>query len=189
MRIIAGEHRGRRLLGPVDKATTRPITDRVKTALFDRLSSAGRLADARVLDVFSGTGSMGLECWSRTAAHVTFIERDRVALDRLRKNLRAIDCYDGSAVLTSDALAAGLVDVLPGKPYSLAFMDPPYRMMTEPKQKAKVLNQIARLRHAMSDDALVVLRTDSHVTVGEVDGWGTPDAHQYGSMTLHLLTD
>lgn len=187
MRIIAGEHRGRRLLGPVDKATTRPITDRVKTALFDRLAAADRLAGARVLDCFAGTGSMGLECLSRGAAQVTFIERDRVALDRLRKNLRAIDRYDDAAVLTSDALAAGLVDALPGKPYQLLFIDPPYRMMTDRQSAAKVLEQMARLRHAASDDAVLVLRTDSHVEVDAVAGWRPPQAHRYGSMWLHFF--
>ncbi|MHC4996742.1 MAG: RsmD family RNA methyltransferase, partial [Planctomycetota bacterium] len=83
MRIIAGDHRGRRLLGPEGKNTTRPITDRVKVSLFDRLAAAGRIEGAVVLDLFSGTGSMGLECLSRGARHVTFVDRDRVALDRL----------------------------------------------------------------------------------------------------------
>ncbi len=184
MRIIAGEHRGRRLLGPVDKATTRPITDRVKQALFDRLAAAGRLEGAVVLDVFSGTGSMGLECLSRGAAHVTFIERDRVAKERLLKNLSAIGQADDGRIMSADALAAGLVGALPRKPYTLVFMDPPYKMMTDGKGLAQVMAQVSRLAEGAADGALLVLRVERHVEVGAVDGWAGPVAHPYGSMVL-----
>ena len=87
MRIIAGTHRGRTLLAPADAETTRPITDRVKENLFNRLHSLGVLGYGRVLDVFCGTGSMGLEALSRGADHCTFVDRDRDAIDRLQQNL------------------------------------------------------------------------------------------------------
>lgn len=186
MRIIAGEHGGRKLLGPADKATTRPITDRVKQALFDRLAAAGRLEGAVVLDVFSGTGSMGLECLSRGAEHVTFIERDRVAKDRLTRNLSAIGQADDARLMSADALAAGLVNALPHKPYTLIFMDPPYKMMTGAKSHVKVMQQVSRLTDAAADGALLVLRVERHVEVGAVDGWAEPEAHPYGSMVLHF---
>ena len=72
MRIIAGTHRGRTLLGPEGDDVTRPITDRVKENLFNRLHSLGVIGYGRVLDVFAGTGSMGLEALSRGATHCTF---------------------------------------------------------------------------------------------------------------------
>src|SRR5687768_6336297 len=84
MRIIAGEFRGRRLLPPEGTDVTLPITDRVKQSLFDIL--APRIEGARVYDLFAGTGSMGLECLSRGAAHATFFEADRSAVQRLQKN-------------------------------------------------------------------------------------------------------
>ena len=83
MRIIAGMHRGRKLLAP-EGDVTRPITDRVKQSLFDILSPMRE--EAVVYDCFAGTGSMGLECLSRGAAAVTFFEADRSALSRLKKN-------------------------------------------------------------------------------------------------------
>jgi 16S rRNA (guanine966-N2)-methyltransferase len=86
MRIIAGEFRGRKLLAP-ESDTTRPITDRAKQSLFDILSP--RIDGARVLDLFAGTGSMGLECLSRGASHATFFEADRSAVTRLRKKYRS----------------------------------------------------------------------------------------------------
>ena len=87
MRIIAGELGGRKILPPPTE-TTRPITDRAKQSLFDFL---GYLTDgANVLDAFAGTGSMGLECLSRGARRVVFVERDRGALLNLRKNITAL---------------------------------------------------------------------------------------------------
>src|SRR5438094_5779339 len=88
MRIIAGEFRGRRLLAP-ESDTTRPITDRVKQSLFDIL--APRMEGATVLDLFAGTGSMGLESLSRGAAAAWFFEADRPALARLRRNIEMLN--------------------------------------------------------------------------------------------------
>ncbi|MEO0586315.1 MAG: RsmD family RNA methyltransferase, partial [Planctomycetota bacterium] len=93
MRIIAGEHRGRRLVGPTDDRTTRPITDRVKEALFARLTAMGLFGDfeaGAVADVFCGTGSLGLEALSRGARRCVFVDRDRSALDGLRENLEVL---------------------------------------------------------------------------------------------------
>ena len=84
MRIIAGEFCGRKLLSP-EGDTTRPITDRVKQSLFDIVSPY--IEGAAVYDCFAGTGSMGLECLSRGAAHVTFFELDKSAGERLRRNI------------------------------------------------------------------------------------------------------
>src|SRR5690348_5969140 len=99
MRIIAGEHRGRRLLAPEGDAT-RPITDRVKQSLFDIL--APRIAGATVYDCFAGTGSMGLECLSRGAERAIFFERDRSAVTRLRNNIAAIREEGRSQVIATD---------------------------------------------------------------------------------------
>jgi 16S rRNA (guanine966-N2)-methyltransferase len=172
------------LLGPVDKATTRPITDRVKTALFDRLGAAGRLDDAVVLDVFSGTGSMGIECLSRGADHVTFVERDRVALDRLQKNLQAIDAAGRARVLGSDALAAGMLNQLRRSDHTLIFLDPPYRMITDAGPARRVWRQMQRLADVAAAGAWLVLRTDKHAQTPQVEGWQGPRCHEYGSMIV-----
>ena len=85
MRVIAGLHRGRRLLGPRGQAI-RPTSDRVKEALFSILGE--RTTGARVLDLYAGTGSIGIEALSRGAAHVTFVEADREALRLVHSNLQ-----------------------------------------------------------------------------------------------------
>ena len=99
MRIIAGTHRGRRILPPATDST-RPITDRVKQSLFDLL--APRIEGAQVLDLFAGTGSMGLESLSRGAAHATFFESDRSAVKLLRQNIDALKLAPLSTVIATD---------------------------------------------------------------------------------------
>src|SRR4051812_2139255 len=100
MRIISGKFRGHTLVSPPGD-TTRPITDRAKQSLFDALQEC--FVDANVLDCFSGTGSMGLECLSRGAAKVFFIERDRAALRALKQNLADMQMTDRATILPIDA--------------------------------------------------------------------------------------
>src|SRR4051812_27945472 len=99
MRIICGEFRGRQIMAP-HGAVTRPITDRAKQSLFDVL--APRIDGARVYDCFTGTGSMGLECLSRGAAHVTFFEADRSALARLAQNIAALRVAERTRTIPGD---------------------------------------------------------------------------------------
>lgn len=125
MRIIAGAWRGRALSAPPGEAT-RPTADRVRQALFDRLMHApwaGRavIDGARVLDVFAGTGALGLEALSRGAAHATFLETGRAALAALRANVAACRAEGRCTVLAVDALGPP-----PGQGCGLVFLDPPY---------------------------------------------------------------
>src|SRR4029079_9487825 len=100
MRIISGHHRGHPLhANPGD--TTRPITDRAKQSLFDALQEC--FVDQTVLDCFSGSGSMGLECRSAGAAKAIFIERDRGALKALKQNLAEMEMTDRALILPIDA--------------------------------------------------------------------------------------
>jgi 16S rRNA (guanine966-N2)-methyltransferase len=126
MRIIAGLHRGRRLVAPAG-ATTRPTADRVRQALFDMLWHApwaGREAieGAVVLDAFAGTGALGLEALSRGAAAAHFIENDRAALAALRANIATCGEAARCRVLTGDATKPPRAL----QPCTLVFLDPPY---------------------------------------------------------------
>ena len=125
MRIVAGEWRGRSLHAPSGTAT-RPTADRVRQALFDMLMHAPWagppvVANALVLDVFAGTGALGLEALSRGAARAVFVERARPALAALRTNIEACRAGDRCEVLPIDALS------LPaGERADMVFLDPPY---------------------------------------------------------------
>ena len=100
MRVVTGEAKGRKLKAP-KTAGTRPIIDRVKTALFDILSM--RVEDARFLDLFAGTGSVGIEALSRGAAHATFIEMNHSVLKLVRENLKITGLGDRAETLQADA--------------------------------------------------------------------------------------
>lgn len=129
MRIIGGIHRGLTLaeVGKGDPAAhLRPTSDRVREALFNVLLG-GRLGNpvqgARVLDLFAGTGALGLEALSRGAAHVTFVDQGRVALGLIRDNLRRARREGDARILTADATRLPPCDTAP---CDLVFLDPPY---------------------------------------------------------------
>ncbi len=129
MRIIGGSFRGRALasVGKGDTAAhLRPTTDRVRETLFNVLMG-GRygdpITDRRVLDLFAGTGALGLEALSRGAAHVTFVENGRKAQKLIRENIALCRCAKQTKIDTSDATRLG---DNPAEPYDLVFLDPPY---------------------------------------------------------------
>jgi len=153
MWIVAGTWRGRTLIAPPGSAT-RPTADRVRQALFDMLLHApwgGRevVEGAHVLDVFAGTGALGLEALSRGATQATFVEQDRAALAALRANIAACRAQDRCTVLAIDALA-----IPRGTPAGLVFLDPPYG-------QALVQRAVARLHAAgrLAADALIIAET------------------------------
>lgn len=121
MRIVAGAAKGRRLRTPPG-ARTRPTADRVKEAWFSSL--APYLTDAHVLDLYAGSGQLGLEARSRGAARVTLVERDRAALAALRANVDAVG-LDGVTV-AADEVARVLAGDLADAPFDVVVADPPY---------------------------------------------------------------
>ena len=186
MRIIAGTHRGRKLLGPEDAAVTRPITDRVKTSLFDHLAAHDLIENATVLDLFCGTGSMGLECLSRHAAHTTFIDRDRKAITRLKQNLQTLKETPKARVLPVDALSATAAQPpSPVQPYNLIFVDPPYPLLRDEQLRPRLFNQIIRLAQSAAPNATLILRTVKREKLDPVAHWQGPESKSIGTMSLH----
>ena len=122
MRVIGGRSRGRRLTAPVPPVV-RPTSDRVREAIFDILGSMGGVGGLAVADLFCGSGAMGAEALSRGAASVTFVDRERSALDAVRANLRAVGLGEEPATVVRGILPEWLV----GAPdFDLALCDPPY---------------------------------------------------------------
>lgn len=120
-RIIAGEFRGRRLAVPAD--TTRPTSDRVREAVFSMLSSRMDLSDLRVLDLYAGTGALGIEAVSRGAASAVLVESDRRAAGVLRDNIAV--CGASSRVRIVNRSVESFL-AAPAGIYDLIFLDPPY---------------------------------------------------------------
>jgi 16S rRNA (guanine966-N2)-methyltransferase len=131
MRIIAGKWRGRRLAAPAGDAT-RPTADRAREALFSMLASRlGTFEGLRVADLFAGSGALGLEALSRGAAHCTFVETDRAAIEAIRANLASLGASGEVLPRSAEhAALAGTVD--------LAFLDPPYGSGLAPAVLAKL---------------------------------------------------
>ena len=126
MRIVAGAARGRRLAAPA--AGTRPTSDRVREALFSAIESRlGALGGLRVVDLYAGSGAVGLEALSRGAAHVLLVERDRKALQVVHANVDAVGLAH-AVVVAGDVGALTSLAPPPSAvpPYDVAFLDPPY---------------------------------------------------------------
>ena len=124
MRVVAGALRGRKLVAP-DGLNVRPTAERVRQATFNALEHRGAVRDARVVDLFAGSGALGIEALSRGAAHVVFVEQDKAALACIRQNLEHVGMTAQATIVRSDVSrwvrggsAAGTVDLL--------FADPPY---------------------------------------------------------------
>lgn len=191
MRVIAGTHRSRKLIPPWGEDVTRPITDRVKQAMFDRLWSMGALDIDHALDLFAGTGSLGIEALSRGVKRVTFVEQDRGARTRLEKNLAALQLTDRSDAFNVDAFGGTYLSMLrtattagTTRGVGLIFCDPPYKLVQDSPDRIAAL--IASLAAAAVPDAVLVLRTDAHTPAPTCEGWTAPDTHRYGSMALHF---
>jgi 16S rRNA (guanine966-N2)-methyltransferase len=148
VRIVAGSHGGRVLRAPAG-VKTRPTSEKVRQALFNIL---GSLDGARVLDVFAGSGAMGIEALSRGAAWATFIDSAKPALVAIRENLADLGLDDRATVLAGDAVK--LVALPPAEPYTLVLVDPPYR--TDLATRAV----LALPRTSLAEGARIVIEHD-----------------------------
>ena len=154
MRIVAGSRKGHRIDAPAG-AGTRPTSDRAREAVFSIL---GDVEGARVLDLFAGSGAMGLEALSRGAAAADFVERDRRAARVLSENVERLGFAERATVRRGDALAVLRESAAAGRRYDLVFADPPYGEW--PRLEPRVAEL---LPPALSDGALVVVETAADV--------------------------
>ena len=175
MRIIAGQWRGRLLVTPKGDAT-RPTADRTREALFSMLTSRlGSFEGLKVIDLFAGSGALGLEALSRGAANCVFVEQDRAALDALRTNVVTLKANADIRAQSVLALAATR------EPFDLVLMDPPYG--TGAGQVA--LDRCRRLGW-IADHALVSIETARSETVS-VPGFSVEVERVHGKAKITLL--
>ncbi len=153
MRVIAGAAKGRRLVTPRGPGT-RPTPERVREALFSSLQSV--LPAARVVDLYAGSGALGIEALSRGAATATFVEVGRAARKALESNLERTGLADDAVVLPGKVRTV-LRGPVPGAPFDLALLDPPYDL--DPHHLDEVLRLL--VGH-LADEALVVLERGRH---------------------------
>ncbi|MGR3660851.1 MAG: 16S rRNA (guanine(966)-N(2))-methyltransferase RsmD [Paracoccaceae bacterium] len=183
MRIVAGKFRGQTLaaVGKGDAAAhLRPTTDRVRENIFNMLQGGkygNQITNARVLDLFAGTGALGLEALSRGASHVSFVDDGNSALALLRQNITLCNARDDTKTIRSNATQ---LTENPNPPFDLIFLDPPYGkgLATLALQSALAGNWIAR-------DALIVL--EEGTPIPPPPEFRLLDQRKYGSTYIMFM--
>ena len=175
MRVIAGSARGVPLAAPTGRAT-RPITDRVKETLFGILGD--RVPDARLVDLFAGSGAVGIEALSRGAASATFVESDRRALATLRDNLRRTRLAEAATVVGME------VEPFLGStelgPWDLAILDPPY-------ETRAIVAPLRALMPHLAAGASVVIKHFWRTEPPEVEGLAVVRQRRFGETMLTFI--
>jgi len=155
MRIISGTWRSRPLVAPKGD-TTRPTADRTRETLFSMLTSRlGSFEGLQVLDLFSGSGALGLEALSRGAAYCVFVEQDRAALEALESNIAKLGAGSQSEVRRGSALMLGPAR----KPFDLILMDPPYGTAPVQLPSTNLQGWVGLLRARLSASKPAIVKT------------------------------
>ena len=154
MRIIGGNFKGKKILEPKDKET-RPLKDLTKESIFNIINHSNKfsidLEKSYVLDLFSGTGSFGLECLSRNARHVSFVENYKGILTILKKNLLNLKTINNYSIIEKNILND--IDFLETKEkFDIIFLDPPYKE----KEINTILNNISKFK-ALKPDGIIII--------------------------------
>lgn len=177
MRIIAGSAKRREIKVP--KALVRPTTDRTREAMFSMISSF--LPHARVLDIFAGSGALGLEALSRGAQSCDFVELHKSCAQIVEDNIKNLRLKGGSVIL-ADALKFITRTV---QPYDLIFADPPYW-----KQQGDfdfVAELLKKAQNSLTPDGLCVIEVSKHYTLNVPPAWQKIDERVYGSCKVIFL--
>ncbi len=186
-RIIAGFAGSREL--DVPKAGTRPTSDRVREAVFSALEARDAIVDARVLDLFAGSGALGLESLSRGAASVVLVEKHPKAADIARKNaelVRSVGKLDASAVQIVANTVSHFLDGLPASSpsFDLVFIDPPYDL-----PEAEIDAVLEALAPHLSDGADVIVERSTRTGDPKPPTGMTLDKSKaYGETTIHWIS-
>lgn len=162
---------------------TRPTSDRVREAIFSRLEHLGAVEDARVLDLYAGSGALGLEALSRGARTATLVDAARGAVEACRRNARALGFAD---VRVAQLPAERFTRDAPTVPWDLVLIDPPYDV-TEP-DLALVLRQLAADGVLADDSTVVVERSSRGPEPTLPDGWVLDERKQYGETSVYYVS-
>ena len=174
MRVITGSARGRRLETLFGEEVTRPTTESVKEALFSMIQF--ELEDRKILDLFAGSGQLGIEALSRGARHCTFLENNRDAVRVVENNVSHCGFKEISNIVFGDAVSF----LMRKDNFDIAFVDPPYNM-------GLVEKCLPLLLKLMSEDGIVVCETSAGEDLPEsIDGWYADRVRRYGKTKLTL---
>ncbi len=181
MRIVAGKFRGKTLLSPADDSI-RPTSDRARESVFNILASriGVHLDGLKVLDLFAGTGALGLEALSRGASGAVFVDTGAEARGIIRVHIEAFGIAGIAKLLRRDATELGLAGTM--GPFDLVFLDPPYGKGFG--EKALVSLQAGAW---LARDATIVLEESSEVELALPAGFEVDDRREYGAAAVHFI--
>jgi len=178
VRVISGRFKGRRLHSIPDRSV-RPATDRVKQTLFDTMSTRIDLEGTAVLDLFAGTGSLGLEALSRGAKSVTFVDSSPASLRCIEENLRSLGCAGSAEIVRGDAMAFLQRQK---ETFDLIFADPPYAFTGTPLIPSMVFEEPA-LAHA----GYLLIEHTKNVIFHEASTFRTELTKKFGSTVISFI--
>ena len=186
MRIVAGSFRGRTLAAPPPGGAVRPTSDRAREAVFNILAHAPwspGLEGLRVIDLFAGSGALGLEAISRGAGFCLFVETDEAARGAIRDNIEAFGLFGQARIHRRDATDLGQRPASTGAPFNLAFLDPPYHKGLGERALAGLLEG-----GWLTDEAVAVLERGSDEPDAPIPGFEVLDERAYGAARVTFLT-
>ena len=178
MRIVAGKYRHRNIIYPDDAAHTRPTKDRVREAIF---SAIGDITGARVLDLYAGSGAMGIEALSRGASHATFVDISPIAIKTVKANLDSLKVSnDEYEIIKNKDINALEYLKQKGNKFDLIILDPPY----EEGQYELIINQMKEL-DLISENAILVLEANRLVKLENIEYSRNKEYH-YGEIMVFI---
>ena len=181
MRIVGGKHKGKKLFTP-KSVKTRPTSDRVREALFNRLTHGFddfELEGARILDLFAGTGALGLEALSRGGSFAVFIEQAIEPRGLIRRNIELLDCMGLTKLFRRDATNLGPLKRF--EPFDLIFLDPPYN------QGLGELALTSALKGGwIKENALIVLEESKNAEIKWPCEITSIDTRAFGDTNIHF---
>ena len=179
MRIVGGKYRGQRLVSPKGMAT-RPTTDRTRESLFNILENKMDFQDIRVLDLFAGTGALGLEAVSRGAGFVLFVEEANSPRAAIRENVENLQLQGVTKIFRRDATKLGPIGNM--KPFDLVFADPPYG-----KGLGEKAAQVIKNSGWLPVGGTFVLEEATRSFPDTIEGFKLLDQRKYGDSTIGLF--
>ena len=179
MRVVAGKYRHRILLWPNDEKNIRPTKDRIREAIF---SSLGDIGGLKVLDLYAGSGAMGIEALSREAAHSTFVDHNQMAIETIKKNITSLGItQDQVKVLPLEDKKALTFFIKDGEVFDLIFLDPPYHFHDYYELISFILDN-----KLLSKNGMIVIESQSNLTFDSIT-WKKTRHYKYGDINVDII--
>ncbi len=178
MRIIGGKNKGKKIYLPIDK-NTRPLRDLVKESIFNLLEHSKKykkdIINSNVLDLFSGTGSFGLECFSRGAKYIIFVENYVHVLNILKKNISNLNALSSSEIIENDCFKFLDGEKKISKKFDIIFLDPPYR-----DKKINLLINLIIDRKILKENGIIIIHRHKKDNIEITSKLKVLDIRKYG---------